>query len=693
MLESLPDLNTAGFNTAPFGSGPYKVTSWLHGDRVELTANPYYWKGPPKITHLTVRFVSNPQTALNMLRTREIQGYFDDEDFATYPQLQQLSGYAVTSTQENAVGAIIFNTQKVPENDPHVRHALAEAVDIPSLVRRAYHGSLKSEHAGAGLFLWAFDPSAYPDIPYDPNDAKRLLDDAGWRMGPDGVRHKDGAPLDLQLIIQAQTPGDEVFADNVIQYERAVGARVSIKQFNITQFVAPANEDGPVYGGKFDMALYSFENGDDPDTTDQFACKNVPPGGYNKSRVCDPRIDALLKAGLATYDPTKRKATYADLQRLLYQELPIALIYRRGEINAFTDRLQGQSTSLSAAGAFWNAGSWYLDDPCDTRVFPPVGTVTQTTQSLRGPGLVLQGGGSDIDQEFHWMHDTLSGGSRERFGNVVVIQAYTDKDEYAPYIQPLGPYQSVQTLGVPKCATAANLNALAKIVDRADAVFFAGGDQANYVAWKGSALDAAVQRVWQRGGVVGGSSAGLAIQGEYVYDSAAADKLHPNDDDFNVTTSNAVPNPFEPEISFTHDFVQWPPLRGIITDTHFAKRNRFGRTVAFLALLEAKQHLRTGSLYALAVDERSAIVVNSHGVGTLMEYPGSGYRTRGAYLLQLVSVKQLTPGKPLIATVRVTHISKPGSTIDLYTKRVPDADTYTIEVNGSHLPAYKEPYG
>ncbi len=363
VLSSLPDLNTAAFNTAPFGSGPYRVTRWLHGDRVELAANPYYWSGPVKIARLTVRFVPDPQTAVNMLHTHEIQAFFDDNDYGSLRELRQLAGYRVTNTQENAVSDIVFNTQRTPENDPHVRHALSEAIDIPSLVRRAYHGSLKSGNAGAGVFLWAFDPRAYPDIPYDPKDARRLLDDAGWRMHSDGVRYKNGAPLDLQLVIQAQMQGDEGFADSLVQYERAIGARVSIKRFSQTQFVAPASENGPVDGGKFDIALYAFENGNDPDTTDQFSCKNVPPSGYNESRICNPRIDELLKAGLATYDPVKRKATYVALQRLLYQELPIALTYRRGEINAFTDRLQGQSTALSPAGAFWNVGKWYLSDP------------------------------------------------------------------------------------------------------------------------------------------------------------------------------------------------------------------------------------------------------------------------------------------------------------------------------------------
>lgn len=358
VLAAYPNFNHVAFNGAPFGSGPYRVLRWLRGDRVELASNPYYWKGPVAIKRMTIRFVADSQTALNLLHTHEVDGYFDAQDYATYPLMRQLRGYRVTSTQQNAVGAVIFNTQDPITSDPRVRHALAQAVDIPSLVQKAYRGALSSHDAGAGLFLWAFDPRAYPDIPYDPRGARRLLDSAGWHLGPGGVRTKAGRPLDILLILQASTPGDAIVADNVVQYEKAVGARVTLKQFNITQFVAPADDNGPVYGGKFQMALYSFENGDDPDTTDQFACANVPPRGYNKSRICDPAIDALLARGLSTYDPSRRAAVYRGLQEILYRQMPIALIYRRTQINAFTTRLRGQTTSLS--GAFWNVGAWTL---------------------------------------------------------------------------------------------------------------------------------------------------------------------------------------------------------------------------------------------------------------------------------------------------------------------------------------------
>lgn len=343
LLARYPDFNHLDFDAKPIGSGPYVVDRWIRGDRVVMHANPYYFKGKPSIDHLTVRFVPDPQTATNLLQTHEVQGYFNEQDYSQYPLLLKLAGYRVRSSPVSGVGAFIFNTQGAALRDPQVRHAVAQAIDMDSVVRKAYRGAVSATHPGPGLFFWAYDPNAYPDIPYNPDAARRVL---------------QGRNLELQLIIQAATPGDAIVANSVVQYERAAGVRATIKQFNITQFVAPANEGGPVYGGKFDMALYGFVNGDDPDTTDQFACANIPPNGYNKSRICYPQIDALLKAGRSTFDIGKRKVIYARLQRLLYEDLPIVLMYQRREIDVFTTRLQGETASTDSI--FWNVGAWTL---------------------------------------------------------------------------------------------------------------------------------------------------------------------------------------------------------------------------------------------------------------------------------------------------------------------------------------------
>ncbi|MDQ2679488.1 MAG: peptide ABC transporter substrate-binding protein [Candidatus Eremiobacteraeota bacterium] len=357
ILKRFRDFNQSTFSTAPIGSGPYAVVHWRHGDEVALAANPHYWAGAPTIKSLVIRFVPDSNTAINLMRTGEADGFFDDQDMSDLPELTAIPHIRVTRTPVDAVGAIIFNTQDPLTADSRVRHALAMAIDVNSLVAKAYLGALDAKNAGRGLFMWAYDSAIARDR-YDPAGARRLLDAAGWRSTPGGVRAKNGRTLDLQLILEAGTPGDSRIAAGIRQYEAAVGANVSLKAYNVTQFAAPAGQAGPVYSGKFQLALYPFVPGDDPDTTDQFSCARVPPNGYNKSRICDKAIDAMLLAGRTTYIRVQRKAIYARLQTRLQAELPLLLLYQLRQVNAFTTRLHGQTTSLS--GPFWNVGAWSL---------------------------------------------------------------------------------------------------------------------------------------------------------------------------------------------------------------------------------------------------------------------------------------------------------------------------------------------
>jgi peptide/nickel transport system substrate-binding protein len=358
LLAQYPDFNRLPFNSQPVGSGPYVVVRWSRGDSLEMRANPYYFAGKPKIARLIIRFVPDAQAALNLLRRGEIGGYFNVPDYSDYASFKALAGYTLTNFPTGAVSSVIFNTQDPITGDVRVRRALALAIDVPSVVAKSFHGAVSSRNAGRGLFGWAHDPLAFPDLVYDPAAARRLLDVAGWRVGADGLRRKEGRTLSVLFVLQAATPSAAIAAQTIAQYERAVGIDATLKQYSATQFSAPVSSGGPVYGGKFQMALYGFINGDDPDTTDQFACANVPPRGYNKSRICDPRIDELMRSGNTTYAVGARKAIYSKLEHLLYEELPLALLYQRSELDVFTDRLHGPTGSLDSV--FWNVGSWSL---------------------------------------------------------------------------------------------------------------------------------------------------------------------------------------------------------------------------------------------------------------------------------------------------------------------------------------------
>lgn len=320
---------------------------------------------------------------------------------------------------------------------------------------------------------------------------------------------------------------------------------------------------------------------------------------------------------------------------------------------------------------------------CAVTVFARHGTYVPAAR-LHGPGLLLDGAGvtGSPPASIAWLHRRLVGDAG-RGGNVVVLRAsYSDLYD-RPFVQ-YGNFASVQTVLIPPCATRAQVDSVAPVVDKADAVYFAGGDQANYVAWKGSALMEAVKRVYARGGVVGGGSAGLAIQGAVVYDSVAGDRLNEE-----TGTSDAVKDPLEARISFTTGLFAWPALAGTITDTHFAARDRFGRTVVFLTRIISDRLLPNAtSVYALGVDEGSAVVVDPDGSATLL----TQNRSRGAYLVRAQAVPQLRSGEPLHYSVVVSHVARNGARFNLLGKNTSER-WYTVTLDGRHTPIYsRDPY-
>lgn len=321
---------------------------------------------------------------------------------------------------------------------------------------------------------------------------------------------------------------------------------------------------------------------------------------------------------------------------------------------------------------------------CVITVFPAFGAFVPS-EHLRGPGLLLGGAGGlgTPAAAFAWLRRRVVGSESRPAGNLIVLRA-SGSDLYDKPLLHEGNFASVQTVLIPPCAPRAQVDRAAHVVDRADAVFFAGGDQSHYVAWKGSALIEAVKRIYARGGVVGGGSAGLAIQGAVVYDSLAADRF-----DADTQTADAVSTPLEARMSFTTGLFVWPALADTMTDTHFVTRDRFGRTVAFLARILAGDLLPNAtSAYALGVDEGSAVVVEPDGSATVLNRPGA----HGAYLVRATERPVLLPGQPLHYTVQVSHVGRNGERFDLLAKTTHEP-WYPVSVDGSRSPFYsRDPY-
>ncbi|HEY1881695.1 MAG TPA: cyanophycinase [Candidatus Cybelea sp.] len=310
--------------------------------------------------------------------------------------------------------------------------------------------------------------------------------------------------------------------------------------------------------------------------------------------------------------------------------------------------------------------------PCRPIFYKPRGALKPQREPLHGPGLVLGGGGLDVKGEFVWIQDTIAGAGTKRAGDLVVLRA-TGNNDYDRYIYRIAPYRSVRTLLIPTCSDAQTLRAAAAIVERSGAVWFAGGNQADYVIWKHTPIQQAVEHVYAWGGVVGGTSAGEAILGQYVFDAVA-------EGDRNTRTENAVRHPWERIISFTYGFFRFPALRHVITDQHFVTRNRFGRTAVFMARQIADGRLApSADVLGVGVDEAAGIVVDKRGIGTLLLQGTGG----SAFLIRGGPAKQIVPGLPFISgRLVVTKLSRQGDSFDFnsWCGREP---TYEVRVDGS----------
>lgn len=281
-------------------------------------------------------------------------------------------------------------------------------------------------------------------------------------------------------------------------------------------------------------------------------------------------------------------------------------------------------------------------------------------------GLALLGGGSDLDEAFRWLCNKGNG------GDFLVLRARGD-DAYNAYVKGLCNANSVATLIIPNRASAQE-EAVAEIIRKAEVVFIAGGDQANYTRnWKGTPVQEALQDNLAAGKPMGGTSAGLAVLGEYIY-SAEGDAV----DDRDLASAQVLKDPFSPRVALRRDFLHIRLLRNTLTDTHFAKRDRMGRTLGFLARIVTdgwSAHPRE-----IAVDEKSAVLVEANGDALVV---GSG---KGAYFLSAQAKPEVCrPGTPLTFRNTTVYHAPSGSQFNLTRWRGTGGNTYSLEVDAGMM--------
>jgi peptide/nickel transport system substrate-binding protein len=352
LLAGLPNLNALDPKRYTIGSGPFTFVEWQRGDHLTLAANAAYFRGPPGVSRMVIRIVPAAPTMLNQLRTHELDAALSLNDPSMLGPLRSVPGLRVTTRAVAGVLNLYLNTRSGPGADVRVRRALARAIDVDLVTRRATHGLFDSTHALRGLF-GAYASDERPPR-FDPAAARALLDAAGWKTGPDGTREKDGRRLSLVLIFLTGQPIGTVIATEVQAELRAVGVDLALRGYAPAQFIAPAAAGGPMFGGRFDLALANIFAAAGPDSASFFICSERSPVGFNISRLCDPRLDARFEDAIRSYDPARGARDVAAIQQLLIEDAPQVTLGQVRGVSAYTDRLRGvePNTVTPYAGAW-----------------------------------------------------------------------------------------------------------------------------------------------------------------------------------------------------------------------------------------------------------------------------------------------------------------------------------------------------
>jgi len=250
-----------------------------------------------------------------------------------------------------------------------------------------------------------------------------------------------------------------------------------------------------------------------------------------------------------------------------------------------------------------------------------IGDSSNIVKQVTG-GMVLMGGGADVDAAFKWMIDSSGG------GDVVVLRA-TGTDAYNPYINGLGAVNSVETLLI-NSKELANDDIVAYIIRNAEMVFIAGGDQSNYMNyWKGTKVEKALNYLLtEKKAPIGGTSAGCAILGGFYYSGETG----------GLTSTQALANPYDANVTlYNNDFLKSPFLQNVITDQHYLTREREGRSMVFLGRILKDWNI---AAKAIAVDERTAVCIDATGKAQVFADYSTTRPYSYAYFLSIDATKQ-----------------------------------------------------
>ncbi len=320
ILEKCADMETCDFNQHPVGTGPFKLVEYVPDQRVVLEAHDDYFQGRPGLKRVVRLAYPNEQAALAALKSGEL-------DVAALREAGNVNAaeadpnLTVYRYDSNWIMAARFNMANPILQDIKVRQAISHAIDRLSLCKAAIGPTTNIGDSPISIG-WAASPNVVR-YEYDPEKAKALLEEAGWKVGSDGIREKDGQRLSLTITFDPDY-GKPDLATGMQQFLKAVGIELKLQQME------PATAEETIYVKKeFDIYLDWQGFGVDPDIASRWSTSTAEQGTYlsNPSNYANPEVDAAFRAAEIARTVEERQKYLWQAQDLITRDAAAVWLY------------------------------------------------------------------------------------------------------------------------------------------------------------------------------------------------------------------------------------------------------------------------------------------------------------------------------------------------------------------------------
>ncbi|TCK63383.1 ABC transporter substrate-binding protein [Curtobacterium sp. PhB136] len=341
---------------SPVGTGPFTITNWKHGDRVTLAENDDYWgTTKPRLSGITWRFLPDSTSRYAALQS----GQVDVIDNAQPDQLRAASAKStirdLDAPRPGASNRLELNSGHGVFQDEAVRKAFIAGAEINPGVQSLFLGTAKRSYSA----LSSVEPFGYSDkslFRYSPSTAEQLLDDAGWKVGSDGIRQKDGKQLTVTFPVSTNqsVPAERSLFQQIQASEAKVGIKVQLEELDLSSWYAALAKN------QYDVvsAPYTKVGADVLRILYDSASITPAPSGYfaNLAQLDDPKVDALLEQAAQTSDTSTRGSLYEEAQQRILESRTVLPLY--DQQNHFLYRSAVHGIRTTAVSTPWFGTAW-----------------------------------------------------------------------------------------------------------------------------------------------------------------------------------------------------------------------------------------------------------------------------------------------------------------------------------------------